>query len=117
MVIMTITSRTKDSWITSTMKNSMLSTANYIEHVIDPVKDLMYMLDHLTDDGKLIFFTPCFEHCYEFTHYHTFFFTPKALEVLSEKLNIRETFSKKVITNDPAPLNFTYVKVFERIKN
>lgn len=88
---------------------------NFIEHVIDPIQDIKYMLEHLNNNGKLILLSPCwsFAYCYEWTHYHTYFFSEKSLDILCEKLNIKQIASYKqenMIGNATI-----YIKLFVKI--
>ena len=70
-------------------------TNNYIEHLIDPIKDFDDILKHVKPGGKLIMASPCWEfrYCYDISHHHTFFFSEKSLKVLEKKLNIKQISS------------------------
>lgn len=93
------------------LKFDIIYSSNYIEHLINPIEELNNLLNYLNDDGKLIFISPCFEYCYTQTHYHTFFFVEDSINYLCKKLNIKITFSKKIIFDDN---EFTTVKIFEK---
>lgn len=58
---------------------------NLMEHLQDPVAELMLMSNHLKDDGVMIHKTPCWEYVYEWTEYHLFFFVGKSPEIMAEK--------------------------------
>jgi SAM-dependent methyltransferase len=93
-------------------KFDVIFSNNYIEHVIDPINDIKFILDHLNEDGKLVLISSCFEYAIEYTHYHTFFFIGKSLDILCEKVGMKLIESKKLqfTSND-----FTYVKVFQKL--
>jgi 2-polyprenyl-3-methyl-5-hydroxy-6-metoxy-1,4-benzoquinol methylase len=92
-------------------KFDIIYSNNFIEHLIDPINNIKYLLDLLEKDGCLIFITPCFEYCYESTHFHTFFFIGRSIDKLCEKLNIKMVYSTKIIFKDG---EFTTVKIFKK---
>lgn len=79
---------------------------NVIEHLINPIDDINDMLSYLKDNGILIISSPCWNYCYEFTHFHTFFFVNKSVNVLISKLNL--VLLDNIETND------TIIKIFKR---
>ena len=91
-------------------KFDMIYSNNFIEHVIDPISDLKEVLDNLKSDGILILISPCWDYCYEFTHFHTFFFVNKSVKVLCDKLNISEIYSNKESDN-------SIIKIFKKNQN
>lgn len=93
-------------------KFDIIYSNNYIEHLIDPLSNIKYLLNLLENDGYLIFITSCFEYCYEFTHFHTFFFIGRSINKLCEKLGIKMIYSKKIIFKNK---EFTTVKIFKKI--
>ena len=97
-------------------KFDVIYSNNFIEHVIDPIESFEHILRHLDDNGRLILLSPCwsFAYCYEWTHYHTFFFSEKSLGILCKKLNIKQITSykvKKMIGNATI-----YIKIFVKNK-
>lgn len=96
-------------------KFDIIFANNFIEHVIDPFNDISVILEHLNQNGKLILLSPCwsFAYCYEWTHYHTFFFSEKSLDILCKKLNIIQEKTLKV----PKMIgNATiFIKIFSKI--
>jgi len=93
-------------------KYDVIFSSNYIEHVINPIDDLNELINHLVPDGKLILISPCWEYCYDFTHYHTFFFLGRSVKYLCDKLGIVEIYSKKIIFPNK---QFTTCKIFKKI--
>tara|TARA_Y100000389_G_scaffold199441_1_gene237833 strand:+ start:2033 stop:2797 length:765 start_codon:yes stop_codon:yes gene_type:complete len=93
-------------------KFDIIYSNNFIEHIIDPIENLTHILEHLNSDGKLILLSPCwsFAYCYEWTHYHTFFFSEKSLDILCKKLNIEQIASHKV--NNMIGKATIYIKIF-----
>jgi len=79
---------------------------NVIEHLINPVDDVNEMLNYLKHDGILVISSPCWNYCYEFTHFHTFFFVNRSVEILISKLNL--LLLDNIETND------TIIKIFKR---
>jgi SAM-dependent methyltransferase len=92
-------------------KFDIIYSNNFIEHLIDPINDIKYLLNCLQKNGCLIFITSCFEYCYEFTHFHTFFFIGRSIDKLCKKLNIKMVYSTKIIFKDGV---FTTVKIFKK---
>lgn len=93
-------------------KFDIIYSNNFIEHLIDPLNDIKYLLNLLEKNGCLIFITSCFEYCYEFTHFHTFFFIGRSIDKLCEKLEMKMVYSTKIIFKDN---QFTTVKIFKKI--
>lgn len=58
---------------------------NVLEHLFEPIETTRKLSDMLTEGGRLVHATPCFDYRYDFTHYHVFFFTGRSTEVLAEK--------------------------------
>lgn len=105
-----------DSYITNNIQNTMFDViynSNYIEHLIDPIKDIHEMISHLNKNGYIVFITQCFEYTIEFTHYHTFFFTDKSLKIIADKLDMTLIYSNKFHFNDGM---WTIAKVFKKNK-
>jgi len=93
-------------------KFDIIYSNNFIEHLIDPLNDIKYLLELLEKNGCLIFITSCFEYCYEFTHFHTFFFIGRSIDKLCEKLKIKMVYSTKITFKNGL---FTTVKIFKNI--
>ena len=97
--------------INDEIKYDVVYSSNYIEHVIDPYKNLAVLVNLLNDNGKLVMMSPCWEYSYDYTHYHTFFFLGKSVEYLCKNLNIKEIYSEKIIFEDG---EWTIIKIFEK---
>lgn len=93
-------------------KFDIIYSNNFIEHLINPINDIKYLLSLLDKNGCLIFITSCFDYCYEFTHFHTFFFIGRSIDKLCEKLDIKMVYSRKITFKDG---QFTIVKIFKKI--
>ena len=93
-------------------KFDIIYSNNFIEHLIDTLNDIKYLLNLLEKNGCLIFITSCFEYCYEYTHFHTFFFVARSIDKLCEKLDIKLVYSTKIIFKDG---EFTTLKIFKKI--
>lgn len=93
-------------------KFDIIFSNNYIEHVINPIEDIKYILSHINTGGKLVLISSCFEYAIEYTHYHTFFFIGKSLDILCQKTGMKLVESKKLDLDKDV---FTYVKVFEKL--
>jgi SAM-dependent methyltransferase len=61
---------------------------NLMEHLQDPVSELILMSKHLQDDGVMIHKTPCWEYVYEWTEYHLFFFLGKSPEIMAQQAGL-----------------------------
>lgn len=96
-----------------TTKFDVIYNNNYAEHLINPLEDISSMLSFLEPNGYLIFITPCFDYCVEYTHYHTFYFSDKSLQIIADKLNVSFIKSYKFyLPNDNE--NYTIVKIFQK---
>lgn len=58
---------------------------NVLEHLQDPIGDLLTMKAILKDDGVMVHATPCFEYMYEYTRFHLFFFLGRSRELLASR--------------------------------
>lgn len=72
-----------------TMQFDGILTHNVLEHLLDPSGTTKRLGSLLSPDGRLIHTTACFEYRYEFSHYHVFFFTGRAPEVLAQQSGMR----------------------------
>lgn len=93
-------------------KFDVIYSSNYIEHVIDPINDLAILVDHLNDNGQLLFITGCFEYRHESSHYHTYFFLGRSINILCQKLGIKLILSEKIKFDDG---DETIIKIFTKI--
>ena len=79
------------------MKFDVIYSNNFIEHLINPIEDIEFMLKYLNDGGYLIFFSDCIdEYKIEFTHYHTFYYIGKSFKLLCDKLNLEILESREI---------------------
>jgi len=92
------------------LKFDVIYNSDFIEHLINPIEDIRHITKNLKPGGYLIFITPCFEYCIDFSHYHTFYFNDTSLAHIGNKLNLKMTFSKKFTFPDG---QFTISKVFQ----
>jgi SAM-dependent methyltransferase len=90
-------------------KFDILINNNYIEHIINPLDEIYKIKSLVKTGGYIIFVTSCFEYVYENTHYHTFFFSDKSLDIICKKFNLSLILSKKITFDDGV---FTIAKVF-----
>lgn len=95
-------------------KFDIVYTSNYIEHVIDPVKNFKELMTHVEDDGVLIMIGPCFDYHMPNTHYHTFFFVnDKSLNYICNDVGIyiKDSYRISVASYPENPIT---IKVFAR---
>jgi len=79
------------------MKFDVIYCNNFIEHLIHPLEDIKKILNHLNDNGYLIFISDCIdEYMVEFTHFHTYYYTGNSFIILCDKLNLEIIESKTV---------------------
>jgi hypothetical protein len=79
------------------MKFDVIYSNNFIEHLINPLEDIKKILNHLNDNGYLIFISDCIdEYMVEFTHFHTYYYTGNSFNILCDKLNLEIIESKTV---------------------
>lgn len=77
------------------MKFDVIYSNNFIEHLINPLEDIQKILNHLNNDGYLIFISDCIdEYMVEFTHFHTYYYTGNSFNILCNKLNLEIIESK-----------------------
>lgn len=82
-----------DRAILSKMRFNGIFSNDVLEHLMDPVAELSFMKTLLaTPDAKMAHTTGCYNYKYEYTRFHVYFFTGKALDTLCEKagLNLLE---------------------------
>jgi hypothetical protein len=79
------------------MMFDVIFSNNFIEHLIDPIKEIKLMLKHLNPNGYLIFMSDCIdEYVIEYTHFHTYYYLGKSLKILFNKLNLTIVENKKI---------------------
>ena len=102
-----------DNIVTNTIPNDtkfdILINNNYIEHMINPLDEIYKIKSLVNTGGYIIFVTSCFEYIYTNTHYHTFFFSDKSLDIICKKFNLSLVLSKRIIFEDGV---FTIAKIF-----
>lgn len=90
------------------MKFDIIYNINFIEHLIDPIKDIKKILKHLKINGYLIFISDAIDqYKVEITHFHTFYYIGKSLEFLFNKLNLQIIENKSVETLRVIVLQYT----------
>ena len=71
------------------MRFDGIMSHNVIEHFQDPVTELRHMASLLRDkDSVMAHATGCYEYRYEYTRFHTFFYTGRSAAVLAEKAGL-----------------------------
>lgn len=74
----------------SKMRFDGIYSNDLLEHLLDPVKDLKFMCRLLIDtNSKMAHSTACYVYKYEYTRFHTHFFTGDSVSVLSEKSGLK----------------------------
>lgn len=73
-----------------------------LEHLLDPVNDLIFMKSILIYPwGKMSHCTSCYIYKYEFTRFHTHFFTGDSIRVLTQKAGLEiEDYCDDMENND-----------------
>ena len=75
-----------DPLVLQGMRFDGIFSNDLLEHLIDPVADMKFMKTLLKDPrAQISHSTTCYAYMYEFTRFHTHFFTGKSNEVLAEK--------------------------------
>jgi SAM-dependent methyltransferase len=67
---------------------------NVLEHLSNPIDDILEMKKLLKPGGVLLHATPCFEYLYEYTRFHLFFFLGRSRNILADrtKMKLKEFF-------------------------
>lgn len=107
----------KDSFLISdpehlkTMRFDGIFSNNLLEHLPDPVGEILFMKTLLKNrDSLMLHSTPCFEYAYEYTRFHLIFFTGRALEYLANKTN----FSVRKFPKTTQGNNFSIMALFQQ---
>ena len=92
------------------MKFHGIYSNNLLEHLLDPAAELKFMRTLLVTPGaKMSHCTPCYFYKYEYTRFHTFFFTGDSMRLIAEQAGLK--IMKEV--NDEA--NDFYCKLYQQI--
>jgi len=75
----------------STMKFDGVFSNNVLEHLPQPVSELLYMRSLLKAGGRMSHATPCFEYLYEYTRFHLFFYLGRSRALLANQANLSIT--------------------------
>jgi SAM-dependent methyltransferase len=73
-----------------TRKYDCVLSNNFIEHVIEPYRDLAEILSFVKDGGCLVLISQCWKYTITNSHYHTFYFLGRSVAWLEKALGIRE---------------------------
>lgn len=80
------------------MKFDGIYSNDLLEHLLDPVTDLQWMKTLLMHpDSKMAHSTACYIYKYEYTRFHTHFFTGDSLEVMCKKAGLEIVDSRNAI--------------------
>lgn len=61
-----------------------------LEHLMNPVKELLFMKSLMkSPESKMAHSTACYEYKYEFTRFHTCFYTGNSVQLLCQKANLK----------------------------
>lgn len=71
---------------------------NVLEHLRDPVQELILMRDALKMGGRMAHATPCFEYLYEYTRFHLYFYLGRSRNFLAEKIGC--VISEFIVDNE-----------------
>ena len=61
---------------------------NFIEHVIEPYRDLLQVLRWVKPEGLVLFTSQCWKFEITHTHYHTFYFLGRSIHLLEQRLGM-----------------------------
>lgn len=71
------------------LKFDIIFSNNFIEHLTNPIEQVKTILNHLNYNGYLVFMSDCIDNYgVEFTHFHTYYYLGKSLEILFNTLNL-----------------------------
>ena len=75
-----------------------------IEHLYNPIEDLISMKKLLNPNGKMVHCSGCYEYAFEHTRFHLFFLTGKSLQYLSSQAGLSYSLSERLFKYSPARL-------------
>ena len=70
------------------MKFDGIYSNNVIEHFIDPVAEFRFLRSILKRGAAMSHASPCYEYLYEFTRFHTVFFTGSSVKYLASQARL-----------------------------
>lgn len=73
----------------SGMKFDGIYSNNLLEHLRNPVDELVFMRSLLNNGAMMSHATPCFEYLYEFTRFHLFFYLGNSREIIANKAGLK----------------------------
>jgi len=72
------------------MKFEGIFSNDVLEHFMDPAAELRFMKSLLSsEDACMAHTTGCYNYAYEYTRFHTFFFTGKSLEYICKDAGLK----------------------------
>lgn len=81
----------KNSNIISGLYDGLFSN-NVIEHLQNPITDLLNMRKFLKPNSKMVHATGCYSYVAELSPFHLFFLCGRSLGIVSEKIGMRSRF-------------------------
>ena len=78
----------KDKAVLSTMRFDGLFSNNLLEHLRQPVEELVFMQSLLKPNASMSHATPCFAYLYDYTRFHLYFYLGRSREVLARKAGL-----------------------------
>lgn len=76
--------------VLSKMRFDGIYSNDVLEHLLDPIEELVFMRGLLLNmDSKMAHSTACYIYKYEYTRFHTHFFTGDSVSVMCEKSGVR----------------------------
>lgn len=81
---------------------------NLLEHLQDPVQDLLFMKSLLKDkSGLMAHSTANYKYLYEYSKYHLYFFVDKAVNYMCQSAGL---IVKEIITDNHEYINYVYTQ-------
>jgi hypothetical protein len=77
-----------DKSVLSTMKFDGIFSNNLLEHLRQPVEELVFMKSLLKPNAAMSHSTACFAYLYEYTRFHLYFYLGRSREVLARKAGL-----------------------------
>jgi hypothetical protein len=77
-----------DRAVLSTMRFDGIFSNNLLEHLRQPVEELVFMRSLLKPNGRMSHATPCFAYLYWYTRFHLYFYLGRSREVLARKAGL-----------------------------